>query len=339
MQTEVLKVDPLNPDKEKIRKAAEIIRKGGLVAFPTETVYGLGANALDRRAVTKIFKAKGRPMDNPLIVHVSSIKMAEEIAYLNEIAESLSKKFFPGPLTLVVRKKEVIPDEVTAGLETVAIRMPSHPVALKLIEMAQVPIAAPSANLAGKPSPTKAEHVMEDLQGKVDLILDTGETEIGVESTVVDTTTYPVEVLRPGGLPIEDIRKIVEVRMFKGKVEVPKSPGMKYRHYAPDAELIVFYGRRRAVKEKIKKLVTELEGKGLKVGVVATDSQAYSELKAEVVEVGNSVEEVAKNLFSSLRELDRRVDVIVAEGVEEKGIGLAVMSRLRKASAGKFYRV
>ncbi|MBO8182617.1 MAG: threonylcarbamoyl-AMP synthase [Archaeoglobus sp.] len=337
MQTEILKVDPKNPEKEKLEKAAEVIREGGLVAFPTETVYGLGANALDKKAVTKIFRAKQRPMDNPLIVHISDMGMARRIAELNEVAEKLAKEFFPGPLTLVVPKKEVVPAEVTAGLDTVAIRMPSHPIALKLIEAAKVPIAAPSANLAGKPSPTKAEHVIEDLYGRIDLIIDGGETNIGVESTVLDTTT--LEILRPGGLPIEEIRKLVDVKVFKGKVEVAKSPGMKYRHYAPDAELIVFYGKRDDVVEKIKKLSGELVRKGLRVGIAATNLQPYSELNAEVIELGNSIEEVAKNLFSCLRELDKKADVIIAEGVEEKGIGLAVMNRLMKASAGKFYRV
>ena len=244
-ETIIIEVDPTNPEEKKLKRAAEIIRKGGLVAFPTETVYGLGANALNRKAVIKIFEAKGRPMDNPLIVHISDMKMIREIAKMNEIAERLAKKFFPGPITLVVDKKEVIPPEVTAGLETVAIRMPSHPIALKLIKVSGVPIAAPSANLAGKPSPTKTEHVIDDLYGKVDLILDGGETNIGVESTVVDTTVYPVEILRPGGLPIEEIRKVVDVKTFDRKVGVPKSPGMKYRHYAPEAELIVLYGKER----------------------------------------------------------------------------------------------
>ncbi len=340
-QTLVIEVNPADPEDNKIKRAAEVIRKGGLVAFPTETVYGLGANALDREAVIKIFRAKGRPLDNPLIVHVSDMKMINAIAEMNEVAEKLAKKFFPGPITLVVDKKEVIPSEVTAGLKTVAIRMPSHPIALKLIEVSGVPIAAPSANLAGKPSPTKAEHVIDDLYGKVDLIIDGGETNIGVESTVVDTTVYPVEILRPGGLPIEEIQKIVDVKTFGRKAvsKVPKSPGMKYRHYAPEAELIVLYGKREDVIRKIRKICEELREKGLKVGIAATKTKPYSETEAEVVELGEELEEVAKNLFSSLRELDKRgVDIIIAEGVEERGLGIAVMNRLKKASH-RFYRV
>jgi L-threonylcarbamoyladenylate synthase len=334
----ILKIDPKKPDERKLLKAADVIREGGLVAFPTETVYGLGANALDKDAVTRIFKAKRRPKDNPLIVHISDMEMAEKIAEMNEVADKLAEKFFPGPLTLVIPKKEVVPAEVTAGLKTVAIRMPSHPIALKLIELAKVPIAAPSANLAGKPSPTKADHVIEDLYDRVDLIIDGGETDIGVESTVVDATVYPVEVLRPGGLPLEEIRELVEVKLPRRKVRTPKSPGMKYRHYAPDAELIVFYGKRNDLPGKIRKKARELEERGLKVGIVATDSKPYSDVSAEIVELGDSIELVAKNLYSALRELDKRADVIIAEGVEERGLGLAVMNRLRKASA-KFYRI
>lgn len=344
MKAEIIGVDvkdleDLRSLEEKLKKAARLIRKGGLVAFPTETVYGLGANALDREAVRRIFKVKERPMDNPLIVHVSDMKMAESVAEMNEVALRLARKFFPGPLTLVVQKKELIPPEVTAGLKTVAIRMPCHAVALKLIELAEVPIAAPSANLAGKPSPTKAEHVIEDLGERIDLIIDGGETNIGVESTVIDTTVHPLEVLRPGGLPLEKIRELADVREVDGFKEVtaPKSPGMKYRHYAPNAELMVFYGKKDDVRRRIEEKCLELSKKGFKVGILAMDSEAYSGLEAEVVEIGTSVEEAAKNLFSALRELDRTADVIIAEGVEEKGLGWAVMNRLKKA--GKFYRV
>ncbi len=339
-KTLIIKVEPTNPEEKKLKKAAEIIQKGGLVVFPTETVYGLGANALDREAVIKIFEAKGRPLDNPLIVHVSEMRMVKAIAEMNEVAEKLAKKFFPGPITLVVDKKEIIPPEVTAGLKTVAIRMPSHPIALKLIEVSGVPIAAPSANLAGKPSPTKAEHVIDDLYGKVDLIIDGGETKIGVESTVVDTTVHPVEILRPGGLPIEEIQKVVDVKIFDRKVEIPKSPGMKYRHYAPEAELIVLYGKRKDVVRKIREMSEELKEKGLRVGIVATKTNPYSGIDAEILELGETLEEIAKNLFSSLRELDKRgVDIIIAEGVEEKRLGIAIMNRLKKASGNRFYRV
>ncbi len=343
-RTIIIKVNPEDPEDKKIEKAADVIRKGGLVAFPTETVYGLGANALDKKAVVRIFKAKGRPMDNPLIVHVSDMKMVNTIAEMNYVAEKLAREFFPGPITLIVDRKETVPPEVTAGLKTVAIRMPSHQVALKLIKMSGTPIAAPSANLAGKPSPTKAEHVIDDLYGKIDLIIDGGETNIGLESTVVDTTTYPVEILRPGGLPIEEIKKVVDVKplgteVSRVQLQAPKSPGMKYRHYAPEAELIVLYGRKEVVVREIKRMCKDMTEKGLKVGIVATKTEPYLGIKAEIVELGNEVVEVARKLFSSLRELDKRgVDVILAEGVEERDLGVAVMNRLRKASH-RFYRV
>jgi|Deesub1362A_J573_1020465.scaffolds.fasta_scaffold00236_6 L-threonylcarbamoyladenylate synthase len=343
VNTELIEINPENPDLKELKKAAEAIRKGKLVAFPTETVYGLGANALDRKAVMNIFRAKGRPADNPLIVHVSDFETIESIARVNEIARKLIDAFFPGPLTLVMEKKDIVPPEVTAGLNTVAVRMPSNLIALKLIELSGVPIAAPSANKAGKPSPTKAEHVVEDLNGVVDLIIDGGETKIGLESTVVDTTTYPVEVLRPGGMLIEEIQRVVEVKFFKKKdVEVARSPGMKYRHYAPDAELIVLYGRRERLIDEIRKLVLKLSKSGKKVGVAVTSVEGYSEISDRFyfVEMGKTPEEVAKNLFDALRELDRKkVDHIIAEGVEEKGIGLAIMNRLKKASNYRVFRV
>jgi L-threonylcarbamoyladenylate synthase len=339
VRTKIIRVNPDNPEEEKIVVAANIIRKGGLVAFPTETVYGLGANGLDGEAVRKIFVAKKRPMDNPLILHVSGVDMIEEIAEVNETARKLINEFFPGPLTLVMRKKDVVPPEVTAGLDTVAVRMPSHPVAIKLIEMSELPIAAPSANLAGKPSPTKAEHVIEDLYERVDVIIDGGATDIGVESTVVDTTVYPVEVLRPGGLEVERIQEVVDIRIFSKSVDTPKSPGMKYRHYAPDARLFVLTGKREEIVEKITQLAEDFSKKGFRVGIAVTDPTPYKKMDAVVKEMGTSAEEVARNLFDVLRELDRHADIIIAEGIEERGIGLAVMNRLKKASDSRIFRV
>ncbi|AGK60726.1 translation factor SUA5 [Archaeoglobus sulfaticallidus PM70-1] len=340
-KTRIIKVNPENPEEDRIMAGAEIIKNGGLVAFPTETVYGLGANALDRKAVLGIYKAKERPADNPLIVHVCNKDMIEDIAELNDVAEKLIKRFFPGPLTVVVKKKECIPQEVTAGLDTVAIRMPDNKVALKLIELSEVPISAPSANLAGKPSPTKAEHVIEDLYGRIDAILDGGPTNIGLESTVVDTTVYPVELLRPGGLSVEELEKVVDIKIPELDEGIPRSPGMKYRHYAPSAELIVIYGKREDVVSKIIKTAGQLIDKSnKKIGLVVSDSEPYKDIDVEIVEIGRSVEEVARNLFSALRELDRRgIDLIIAEGVEEKGLGLAVMNRLKKASNYRIFRV
>ncbi|MCS7121854.1 MAG: L-threonylcarbamoyladenylate synthase [Archaeoglobaceae archaeon] len=319
----IIKSDPENPGDE-IRAAAEIIKKGGLVAFPTETVYGLGADALNEDAVGKIFKAKGRPADNPLIVHVSSFEQFYEIADVNEIAEMLMKKFFPGPLTLVVKNKK-IPKIVTAGLDTVAVRMPNHRVALKLIDMSERPIAAPSANKSGRPSPTKAEHVIEDFGEEIDCIINAGETKIGLESTVIDTTVYPVEILRPGAITKEELEKYVEVGEAKPS-SIPRSPGMKYRHYAPRCELIVLVGKN--FEEKAFELAKEFEKKGYRVGVAGM-GVGY--------DLGKNLEEFAKNLFKALRDLEKVNDIIIMQGVEEVGIGRAIMNRLKKA--GKVYRI
>ena len=331
IKTRVVKVDPENPEEEKIRVAAEVIKKGGLVAFPTETVYGLGADALNERAVRKIFEVKGRPADNPLIVHVSSVEQIYEIAKPNEIAELLIKKFFPGPLTLVMENRKV-PKVTTAGLKTVAIRMPDHKIALRLIEMSS-PIAAPSANKSGKPSPTKAEHVLEDLGNLVDCIIDGGETKIGLESTVVDTTVYPVEILRPGAVTKEELEKYVDVK-FAEDFSVARSPGMKYKHYAPDAETIVLVGK--DFLTKAEEIAKDFLKKGYAVGVAGV---GVKERRDEIIyrNLGNTLEEVARKLFSVLRELDKECDVIIVQGVEEKGIGKAIMNRLYKA--GRVFRI
>ncbi len=323
-------------DERKMRIAARFIREGKLVAFPTETVYGLGADALNEAAVRRIFEAKGRPPDNPLIVHIADFEqlygLAEEIP---EEAKILAEKFWPGPLTFVLPKREVVPSVTTGGLDTVAVRMPANEIALSLIRISGRAIAAPSANISGKPSPTSAEHVVDDFYGRIECIIDGGETEIGVESTVIDLTSSPPVLLRPGGLPLEEIKKVV------GKVEIhpavrgyaadtAKAPGMKYRHYAPNARVVVVEGRRERVRRKIAELIEEYRRKGFRVGVMATggsyDADAY-------VNLGKSEEEIAKNLFKALRELDKKnVDIILAEGIEEKGLGLAVMNRLKKAA-------
>ncbi len=323
--------------RRKIKIAAEIIKKGGLVAFPTETVYGLGADALNSKAVKRIFEVKKRPVDNPLIVHVSNIEQIYKIAEVNKVAEKLIESFFPGPLTVVVKKKKVVPAETTAGLDTVAIRMPKHKIALRLIELSETPIAAPSANLAGKPSPTKFEHVLE-LKGKIDAII-VGRTEIGLESTVVDTTVYPIKILRPGAITYEMLKEYVDVEFYKSKTSKPKSPGMKYKHYSPDAEVYVFVGENDKVCAKIKYFATSLIEKGYKVGLAVFDPLKFSEF--EFVEgLGKNLNEVAKNLFSALINLDKQnVDYIVVQGVESKGIGVAIMNRLEKASSGRIYRI
>ncbi len=327
-----IRVDPISFDEDEIRTAAEIIRRGGLVAFPTETVYGLGADALNEKAVRKIFLAKGRPADNPLIVHVSDVDEIHRIAEPNRVALKLIDEFFPGPLTLVMKKKKVVPAATTAGLNTVAVRMPSHRVALKLIELSETPISAPSANRSGKPSPTRAEHVAEDFGDEVDIIIDAGKTEIGLESTVVDTTVYPLEILRPGAITKEMIEEFYEVRDVK-KAKIARSPGMRYRHYSPSADVIVLVGD--SFKEEMIELAERLEKSGKRPGIAAMKSSDISGFP--VYDLGESLEDYAERLFDALRSLDRICDVIVVEGVEEKGIGAAIMNRLSKA--GKIYRV
>jgi L-threonylcarbamoyladenylate synthase len=343
-QTIMLKVDAQQPDAKKIQAAADIIRKGGLVAFPTETVYGLGADALNLDAVLKLFEAKKRPLDNPPIIHVANkgdvYKLAEQVP---PKADKLMKTFWPGPLTLVFRRSPTVPDVTVAGLSTVAVRMPQHPVALALIRESRCPIAAPSANLAGKPSPTSAKHVFEDLNGRIDVILDGGPTRIGVESTVLDLSVEPPVVLRPGGTPFEALRRVLDNLKLHPFVaaekEVPvekaRSPGMKHKHYAPKAQVIVVEGADPAVRAKVKELAELYSLKGVKVGVLATD-ETQASYKADVVKSLGSrfnLAVVAQNLFRLLREFDvEGVDVIIAEGVPTEELGLAVMNRLHKAS-------
>ncbi|MFA4640685.1 L-threonylcarbamoyladenylate synthase [Pyrococcus kukulkanii] len=329
-------------NERKLKVAARLIREGKLVAFPTETVYGLGADALNERAVKRIFEAKGRPADNPLIVHIADFSQVYELAReVPEEAEMLARKFWPGPLTIVLPRRKVVPKVTTGGLDTVAIRMPAHEIALRLIELSERPIAAPSANISGKPSPTSAEHVIDDFYGKIECIIDGGETKIGVESTVIDLTEWPPVLLRPGGLPLEEIEKVIgEVRIhpavYGKRVDLAKAPGMKYRHYAPNAEVIVVEGSREKVEEKIREIIGEFKRKGKRVGVIG--SGRYN--ADEFFFLGNTVEDVARNLFKALRHMDRAgVDVVLAEGVEEKGLGLAVMNRLRKAAGYRIIRV
>lgn len=347
-KTLVLKVNPQTPEIDKIRRAANYIKKGGLVAFPTETVYGLGADALNHRAVEALFKAKKRPFDNPPIVHVEDVKyvprLAEEVP---SKAERLMKTFWPGPLTLIFKRSKIVPDITVSGLDTIAVRMPRHKVALALLRESGTPISAPSANLAGKPSPTTARHVLDDLDGRIDAVLDAGATNIGVESTVLDVTVDPPQILRPGGTPYEVLRKAlgrvelhpVAVAEKELPVEGVRSPGMKHRHYAPDADVVVVEGEVPAIVDKVKELAEFYMRKGGRVGVLATD-ETVGGYRADVVKSLGSRSDlsvIAKNLFRLLREFDLEgVDVIVAEGVPTEGLGLAVMNRLRKASG---YRI
>ena len=344
MKTLLVKVNPEKPDLKKILSAAEIIRKGGLVAFPTETVYGLGADALNPTAVLALFEAKKRPLDNPPIIHVAD--PAEVYRLVEEVpakARILIDKFWPGPLTLIFKRSNIMPKVTVAGLDTVAIRMPKHKVALELIRLSRCPIAAPSANLAGKPSPTTAQHVYEDLNGRIDAIIDGGATNIGVESTVVDLSVDPPMLLRPGGTPFEELKKVLgdmKLHVFvQAEQELTlqeiRSPGMKHKHYAPKAEVILVEGNVSAVINKVKELSESYRHKGKKVGILATDETqtAYKEEVVKSLGSRSNLKSVAKNLFRLLREIDaQNVDVIIAEGVSSDGLGLAVMNRLRKAS-------
>lgn len=349
-QTKVIKINESEPDQAGLAEAGAILRAGGLVVFPTETVYGLGANALDAGAVAAIFEAKGRPSDNPLIVHISRMAQVSELADDFTIqAQRAAEAFWPGPLTLVLPKKPCMPAQVTAGLETVALRMPDHPVALALLDKAGIPVAAPSANTSGKPSPTTVEHVLTDLNGKVDMVVDGGDCRIGVESTVLDMTAEPPVILRPGGISREDLEGVLgHVEVDPAVLEhdaaaVPRSPGMKYRHYAPKAKLILVNGRDLTqMHNKVAELIAAYHAQNMAVGVLAS-TETVNEYRAEAVfQMGTRTQltTVARRLFYGLRYLDeRQVDIIIAEGYPDTGIGTAIMNRLKKAAGGNLITV
>lgn len=342
MYTKVAIVDEQKIDKKVMEEAGDILRNGGLVAFPTETVYGLGANALDELAVAKIFEAKGRPQDNPLIIHVADMHIENFVEEIPEVARKLMKSFWPGPLTLIFKKALVVPDRTSAGLNTIGIRMPSNIVARELIKAAEVPVAAPSANISGKPSPTDMERCVEDLDGKIDFIIGGERSSIGLESTIVDCTVQPVCILRPGGITLEMLKELVPdiyidpAVMNKPKEDFkPKAPGMKYRHYAPKAPMKIVTGDLKKTIAKINEIVQNNIGDGKTVGIMATDETLQYYDKGIVVTVGSrsNIEQIAQNLFEVLRSFDDKgVDLILSEAFEEKGIGVAVMNRLKKSA-------
>lgn len=334
MKTRLFKIKPSRPSASLIQAAARVLRAGGLVAFPTETVYGLGADALSSAAVLRIFRAKGRPADNPLIVHIADADDLHRLAaHVPETALKLVRRFWPGPLTIVLTKTDLVPKAVTAGLDTVAIRMPAHPVALALIRASGLPIAAPSANSSGKPSPTSAKHVLEDLEGRIGILLDGGPTRIGIESTVVDLTTRVPQILRPGKISAAQIRRCIgPVRSPKRspRVKNPRSPGMKYRHYAPKARLILVEGSKPIVVRRIQSLIREHAG--LSIAVLTTNRRRVYP-GAHTVFIGSSANAIARHLFRVLREMDEHgVSLVLSEGVHVAGFGAAVMNRLRKAA-------
>lgn len=347
MRTRVLKISSESPEEQPLLFATEIIRRGGLVAFPTETVYGLGGNALDPDASARIYEAKGRPSDNPLIVHIAKFKDLRTIVReIPEKAGILAKRFWPGPLTMIFNKAEIVPYSTTGGLETVAVRMPDHKAALAFIEAAGGFIAAPSANVSGRPSPTVAEHVLEDLNGAIDLILDGGSVGIGLESTIVDLTVEPPMVLRPGYITQEMLQEAIgEVVMDPGlserkeSQERPKAPGMRYRHYAPRAELSIVEGEPDRVIERINKIAKEDMDSGQRVGVIATEETKDLYCASVVKSIGSRADEemIARRLYGILRKFDElEVDAIYSEAFETPKMGQAIMNRLLKAAG---YRV
>ena len=336
-------------DKKKIEAAGDILKQGGLVAFPTETVYGLGADALNPEASKKIYAAKGRPSDNPLIVHISNMKALEKItSEIPEKAKKMAEQFWPGPLTMIFPKSEQVPLETTGGLETVAVRMPNHPIALALIDAGGGYIAAPSANTSGKPSPTRAEHVALDMDGKIPMILDGGAVGIGIESTIVDFSTEIPMILRPGYITPEMIQKVIgEVKMDPGlsmddPTAHPKAPGMKYKHYAPKADLILVNGAQEKVIQKINELVSMAQESGKKTGVIGTDETCGRYQAGIVKSIGSRSEEdtIARHLYGILREFDDLdVDVIYSESFSTPRIGQAIMNRMLKAAGHQVIEV
>lgn len=345
MKTIMQTINPESFRDEELEEACRILQKGGLVAFPTETVYGLGGDAMHPEASAKIYAAKGRPSDNPLIVHIADMDALEDIAQsVPEAAVKLADHFWPGPLTMIFPKKEAVPKSTTGGLETVAVRMPSHPVARALIRESGVYIAAPSANTSGRPSPTKAEHVKEDLDGRIDMILNGGAVGIGLESTIVDLSTGVPTILRPGyitGEMLEDVLGEVQVdpAILSQKMNpniVAKAPGMKYRHYAPKGQMTIIEGDTGKVVDEINRLVKEKTDEGCSVAVIATEETKDAYVCANVRSVGSRATEgsIAAGLYDILREMDHiGAEYIYAESFEKDTLGKAIMNRMLKAAA------
>ena len=348
MKTKIKKTSVDNIDMDTINQAGEIIRQGGLVAFPTETVYGLGADALNEEAAAKIYAAKGRPSDNPLIAHIADLEMLKPLVEeIPPVAEKLMDAFWPGPMTLIFNKSNLVPKGTTGGLDTVAVRYPNHPIAQALIKAAGVSIAAPSANLSGKPSPTLGEHVIDDMDGRIDMIIDGGMVGMGLESTIIDVTVNPPMILRPGFITYEMVKEIVpdatEDRTIFTKPTKefkPKAPGMKYRHYAPSADYTIYKGDEVKVAEKIIELANEKADEGKITGIITADQhlhmyQGRLNKSIKVVSLGDleKPETVANHLFKALRDFDKvDTEFIYGEAFSEKNVGQAIMNRLTKAA-------
>ena len=350
MTTGIIKINPDNFKGEELEEACHILKDGGLVAFPTETVYGLGGDALNPLAASKIYSAKGRPSDNPLIVHIACIESLYDIAEVTEDGLKLAKAFWPGPLTLVFKKKETVPPQTTGGLDTVAVRMPCHAVARELIKRSGIYIAAPSANLSGRPSPTQAKHVIEDLDGRIDIIIDGGSPDIGIESTIVDVSGSKAVILRPGYITKDMLKDVLCDVSTDPAIEgivpqkdiVAKAPGMKYRHYAPKGQLLIVEGSPDRVARKINSLVSEKDTEGYKTAVIATD-ETKDKYKCNIIKsIGTRKSEnsIAASLYNILREMDyMEVQYIYSESFGAGILGGAVMNRMLKAAAGHIIQV
>lgn len=342
MNTKVIAIDEKELDKDKLEEAGRIIRQGGLVAFPTETVYGLGGDALNPNSSKKIYEAKGRPSDNPLIVHISKFEdMSRIVKQVTPEAKILADKFWPGPLTMILPKSDCVPLETTGGLDTVAIRMPVHATARAFIDAAGGYVAAPSANISGKPSPTNAKYVIQDMDGRIDMIIDGGDAGIGLESTIIDLSSDIPMLLRPGYVTLEQLRQAlgevdIDKTIMDGNCkERPKAPGMRYRHYAPKGDLKIVAGNASDVVDKINRLTLQAKQMGKKVGVIATDETIEQYMAEAVKSIGgrNDEKTIAHRLYTILREFDDEdIEVIFSESFSTSGIGQAIMNRLLKAA-------
>ena len=344
METKVVKINRKNPDAEQLKKAGELLAGGALVAFPTETVYGLGGDGLKEDAATRIYEAKGRPSDNPLILHIADIEALKVLAVdIPELAYRLADKFWPGPLTMILKKSAIVPYATTGGLETVAIRMPSDEIAREIIRYSGTYIAAPSANLSGRPSPTKAEHVIEDLSGRIEMIVDGGDSDIGLESSIIDLSGEVPMILRPGFITKEDFEQVVaEVEYDRAVLAtkpqesvVAKAPGMKYRHYAPKGQITIVEGDALAVVDKINELVALQEAEGSRVAVLCAEETKEKYCCKNVYSLGSLKRdtEISAHLFAALRSFDtEQMEVIYSESFEDTKLARAIMNRLRKAA-------
>ncbi|MDO5707646.1 MAG: L-threonylcarbamoyladenylate synthase [Andreesenia angusta] len=344
-KTKIIKSENL---EENLSDIVKTIKSGGLVVFPTETVYGIGADALNTESVSEVFKAKERPRDNPLIVHISNESQLNRIVEKIPLsARKVMEKFWPGPITLIFNKKLIVPDVTSGNLETVAIRMPSNKIAREIIEASDTPLAAPSANISGKPSPTNVDHVVLDLFGKVDIIIDGGSTEYGIESTVLDFTGEKPIILRPGSITKEDLETVLNEVDYDSSDEKagfrPKSPGQKYRHYSPKSELKVFAGENREnIVSRILKEEKKCISKGMKLVILTVEENKERFNSENIISLGSieNYSDIAKNLFEALRRCDMiQPDLILSEGFENKGVGRAIMNRLEKASGGNIEKV